>query len=186
MMLELGSKAPAFELPDANGKRHSLEDFVGAPGLVVMFISNHCPFVKLIRDELATVATQYQRRGIAFVGINSNDVDKYPDDSPIKMLEESRAAGYTFPYLFDETQNVAKNYLAACTPDIYVFDRTQSLVYRGQFDAARPGNGIEPSGADLRNVLDNLLENKRIASHQIPSIGCNIKWKPGNEPAYFG
>jgi thiol-disulfide isomerase/thioredoxin len=153
--------------------------------LLVLFICNHCPYVKLIRDELARLGREYQTRGVALVAINSNDVANYPDDSPAKMAEEARLAGYTFPYLFDETQAVAKAYRASCTPDFYLFDRERRLVYRGQFDDSRPGNGVAVTGRDLRAALDALLSGKPVLSDQKPSLGCNIKWKPGNEPEYF-
>ena len=184
-MLPLGTDAPDFRLPDTTGKSVALADFAAAPALLVMFICNHCPYVQHIRPELAKLAREYQGRGVAIVGINSNDVVNYPDDSPAKMAEEVRRAGYTFPYLFDETQAVAKAYRAACTPDLYLFDRQRRLVYRGQFDDSRPGNGVPLTGRDLRAALDALLAGKTVPSGQKPSLGCNIKWKPGNEPDYF-
>ena len=183
-MLPLGTKAPDFRLPDPSGKTSSLTDFKGAPALLVVFMCNHCPYVKHIRGGLAKLARDYQPRGVAVVGINSNDVANYPADSPAKMAEEVASAGYVFPYLYDETQAVAKAYHAACTPDLYLFDKDQRLVYRGQFDGSRPGNGIAVTGKDLRAALDAVLAGKPVASDQKPSIGCNIKWKPGNEPDY--
>ncbi len=150
-----------------------------------MFICNHCPFVKHIARGLADLGRDYQARGVAIVAINSNDVAKYADDSLPKMAEEVAAQGYAFPYVLDETQEVAKAYGAACTPDFFLFDGQQQLVYRGQFDASRPSNGGPVTGADLRAALDAVLENRPVATEQIPSIGCNIKWKPGNEPEYF-
>jgi peroxiredoxin len=185
-MLPLGTKAPDFRLPDTNGKQISLADLKAAPALLVIFMCNHCPYVKHIRVGLAQLARDYLRRGLAMVGINSNDVANYPADSPAKMAEEVKAAGYTFPYLYDESQAVAKAYHAACTPDIFLFDRDQCLVYRGQFDDGRPGNGLPVTGKDLRAALDAVLAGKPVSPEQKPSIGCNIKWKPGNEPDYFG
>jgi peroxiredoxin len=184
-MLALGTKAPGFRLPDINGRLVALQDFDQAPALLVVFICNHCPYVKHLRSGLAQLARDYHPRGVAMVGISSNDVANYPADSPAKMAEEAKAAGYIFPYLYDETQEVAKVYRAACTPDIYLFDHNQRLVYRGQFDDSRPGNGVPVTGKDLRAALDALLEGKTVPSTQKPSIGCNIKWKPGNEPGYF-
>jgi len=184
-MLPLGTKAPDFRLPDTNGKMVSLADFKNAPALVVVFMCNHCPYVKLIRDGLADFGRYCQSKSAAMIGINSNDAVGYPADSPQKMKEEAAAVGYTFPYLYDETQAVAKAYHAACTPDIYLFDQHQLLVYRGQFDDARPGNGMRVTGQDLRSALDAVLAGKPVAAAQKPSIGCNIKWKSGNEPDYF-
>ena len=151
-----------------------------------MFLSNQCPYVKHIREELAALGSEYAARGVAVVAINANDVEKYPDDSPEKMVEEVREAGYTFPYLFDESQEVAKAYKAACTPDFFLFDQNQELVYRGQLDDSRPGSEIPVTGVDLRKAMDTLLESGKPVAEQRPSMGCNIKWKPGNEPSYFG
>ncbi|HYT58769.1 MAG TPA: thioredoxin family protein [Haliangiales bacterium] len=184
-MLPLGTSAPDFRLPDTTGKIISLSDFNDAPALLVVFLCNHCPYVKHIRHELADLGSDYQARGIAIVGINSNDAANYPDDSPAKMADEIKDIGYTFPYLYDETQAVARAYRAACTPDIYLFDRQCRLVYRGQFDDSRPGNGIPVTGKDLREALDAVQSGKPVPANQKPSIGCNIKWKPGNEPDYF-
>ena len=185
-MLPLGTPAPHFRLPDVTGKTFALEDFGDARGLVVAFICNHCPFVKHIRDELARFARDYQPRGLAVVAINSNDLEAYPQDGPKYTAEEAKAAGYTFPYLIDESQAVAKAYQAACTPDLYLFDADRKLVYRGQFDESRPGNDKPVTGRDLRQALDALLEGKPAPQDQKPSIGCNIKWKAGNEPEYAG
>ena len=185
-MLPLGTAAPDFRLPDASGKVVSLSDFKSAPALVIVFMCNHCPYVKHIRSGLAQFARDYAPRRVAIVGISSNDAANYPADSPAKMAQEVRAAGYIFPYLYDESQAVAKNYKAACTPDFYLFDKDQRLVYRGQFDDSRPGNGIPVTGRDLRVALDAELAGQPVPAHQKPSIGCNIKWKPGNEPDYFG
>src|SRR5437899_1349203 len=184
-MLPLGTKAPDFRLPDTTGKSVSLSDFKKAPALVVVFMCNHCPYVKHIRSGLAQLAKDYSSKGVAMVGISSNDVENYPADSPAKMAEEAKAAGYIFPYLYDESQEVAKAYRAACTPDLYLFDGEQRLVYRGQLDDSRPGNNVPVSGKDLRTALDALLAGKPGPGNQKASIGCNIKWKPGNEPDYF-
>ncbi len=184
-MLPLGTKAPGFELPDTKGALVKLKDFQGAQALVVVFICNHCPYVKHLRNGLAQFARDYSPRGIGIVGINANDVDSYPADSPANMAKEAREAGYIFPYLYDAAQAVAKAYRAACTPDFYVFDREQRLVYRGQFDDSRPGNGVPVTGKDLRSALDALLGHQPVSRNQKASIGCNIKWKPGNEPDYF-
>lgn len=184
-MVPLGMKAPPFQLPDAQGKLVSIDDFKDAPALLVVFLCNHCPFVKHIRSHFAQLAREYQDRGVAIVGINSNDVESYPEDRPEKMAEEIRAVGYTFPYLYDETQQVAKAYRAACTPDFYLFDRDRRLVYRGQMDDSRPGNARPVTGADLRAALDAVLEGRPLPEEQKPSVGCNIKWKRGNEPDYF-
>jgi peroxiredoxin len=184
-MLPLGTKAPAFSLPNVDGKTVSLSDFAGRKGLVVMFICNHCPFVKHLRSALAEFAKEYQVKGLGVVGICSNDVATHPDDSPAKMVEEARAAGYTFPYLYDATQAVAQAYKAACTPDFFLFNGDMALVYRGQFDASRPGNGKPITGADLRAAVDAVLTGKPPLIEQRPSIGCNIKWIAGKEPAYF-
>ncbi len=183
-MLPLGTIAPDFRLPDTHGRTVTLADFNGKPALLVIFLCNHCPYVKHIRAGLAQLARDYQPHGVGIVGINANDVANYPADSPAKMAEEVKAAGYTFPYLYDESQAVAKAYRAACTPDIYLFDQARRLVYRGQFDASRPGNGIPVTGSDLRAALDAVLAGQPVSAAQTPSIGCNIKWKPGNEPKY--
>ena len=184
-MLPLGTAAPPFSLPDTKGKIISMADFVGAPGLLVMFLSNHCPFVKHLRSGIAQLAKDYQSTGVGIVGINANDVEKYPDDSPEKMVLEAREAGYTFPYLFDATQEVAKAYSAACTPDFFLFDRNHLLIYRGQFDDSRPSNGAPVTRTDLRAAWVAVLAGQPVSQEQLPSIGCNIKWKPGQEPAYY-
>ena len=185
-MLPLGTRAPDFRLPDTTGKAVGLADFKGAPALVVVFMCNHCPYVKHLRAGLAQLARDYQSRGVAVAGISSNDVANYPADSPERMAEEASAAGYIFPYLYDATQAVAKAYRAACTPDFYLFDKDQRLVYRGQFDDSRPGNGVPVTGKDLRAALDAVLAGQPVAPAQKASMGCNIKWQPGNEPEYFG
>ncbi|HVS10573.1 MAG TPA: thioredoxin family protein [Planctomycetota bacterium] len=185
-MLPLGTPAPAFSLPDAvSGREVSLEDFQGAPALLVAFICNHCPFVKHVRAGLAQLARDFQERGAAVVAINSNDVASHPDDRPERMAEEARQAGYPFPYLFDEDQAVAKAYRAACTPDFFLFDGGRRLAYRGQMDSSRPGNGVAVTGEDLRAALDGVLAGEPPQRVQRPSMGCNIKWKPGNEPSWF-
>ena len=184
-MLELGTPAPHFTLPEpATGKQVSLDAFAGRP-LVVAFICNHCPYVKHIVGQLSEVARRYQQKGIAFVAINSNDVEHYPDDHPDKMIGFGREHGFTFPYLYDESQAVAMAYRAACTPDLYLFDASHHLVYRGQFDASRPHNEVSVTGHDLIEAMDALLSGTSIPADQKPSLGCNIKWKAGNEPEYF-
>jgi len=202
-MLPLGTPAPAFDLPDTRhgheAARVKLADFAGSP-LLVMFLCNHCPYVKWVRDPLAALVREYAGKGLAAVGISSNDAEKYPDDSPVKMGEEAAAAdggrGYSFPYLYDESQGVAKAYHAACTPDFFLFGRDGTLVYRGQFDDSRPtgrsasgpphpGTGLPATGADLRAAIDAVLAGRAAPARQVPSLGCNIKWKAGNEPGYF-
>jgi peroxiredoxin len=185
-MLPLGTRAPDFALAEPNGRLHRLVDFADAPALVVAFLCHHCPYVAHIRRELALVASALQQQGAAVIGISSNDVEAYPQDGPDGMAEEARAAGYTFPYLYDETQEVAKAYRAACTPDFYVFDGDRRLVYRGQFDEGRPGSDAPVTGADLRAAVSAALAGRAPAADQRPSMGCSIKWKPGNEPDYFG
>ena len=183
-MLPLGTQAPDFSLPNVDGQIVSLGDFAGSKALLVIFMCNHCPYVKHVAPGLAQLARDYQSRSVAVVGISSNDPSKHSADSPEQMVLEAENRGYTFPYLFDETQEVAKAYRAACTPDFYVFDKDQHLVYRGQMDASRPDSGIPVTGADLRAALDALLAGNPVAKEQRPSIGCNIKWKPGREPNY--
>jgi peroxiredoxin len=185
-MLELGTEAPAFSLPDADGAMHSLEDAAGSKAYLVMFICNHCPFVKHVADELARLARDYEPQGVAVFAINSNDVEKYPEDGPAAMKAEAANRGYVFPYILDADQSVAKAYLAACTPDFYLFDADRVLVYRGQLDGSRPGNNVPVDGRDLRAALDTVLAGESVPEDQLPSLGCNIKWKAGNEPAYFG
>jgi peroxiredoxin len=185
MMLKLGANAPAFELPDPSGRAFALAGFDGSPALLVAFICSHCPFVKHVRAGFAALAAEYQKRGVAVVAIASNDAQAYPEDGPQGMAAEAKEVGYRFPYLFDETQEVAKAYGAACTPDFFLFDRERRLFYRGQMDGSRPGNGVPVTGEDLRKALDAVLEGRPAPAHQRPSLGCNIKWKPGNEPGYF-
>jgi thiol-disulfide isomerase/thioredoxin len=177
-MLPLGTRAPAFTLSDTvSGRSFSLDHLKGGRGTVVMFICNHCPFVKHINAGLVQAARDYKARGISFIAISSNDVDNYPDDSPEKMKAVALQLGYPFPYLYDATQDVAKAYQAACTPDLYLFDANLACVYRGQFDDARPGNGAPVDGKDLRAAMDALLAGRPIDPAQKPSVGCNIKWK---------
>ena len=185
-MLPLGTLAPDFHLPEPlTGKTVSLDDFQNAPALLVMVICNHCPFVKHIRQELIQFAHDYRAKGVAIVAINANDVANYPNDSPEKMAEEAKSFGYPFPYLYDESQAVAKAYHAACTPDFFLFDANRKLSYRGQFDGSRPGNEVAVTGNDLRIAVDAVLAGQPTPSEQRPSIGCNIKWKVGNEPGYY-
>lgn len=184
-MLELGTPAPGFALPDTDGRTVALDDFADAPALLVMFLSNHCPFVKFVQGAVANLARDYAPRGVAIVGIMSNDVARHPADAPERMREARAAWGWSFPYLYDETQQVARAFRAACTPDIFLFDGQRRLVYRGQLDNSRPNNGMAPTGADLRAALDAVLEGRPVSADQRPSIGCNIKWKPGNEPEWF-
>ncbi len=185
-MAALGVTAPDFALPDTNGRTHALGDFDDAPGLLVVFMCNHCPFVKHIREELARSVKRYQAKGLAVVAISSNDAEAFPEDGPEAMAREVEECGYTFPYLFDEAQSIAKAYGAACTPDFFLFDHENRLVYRGQFDGSRPGNDVPVTGVDLGAAVDALSEGEPISANQRPSIGCNIKWKIGNEPDYFG
>ena len=185
-MVPLGSDAPGFSLPEpATGRTVSLDDFADAPALLIVFLSNHCPFVKHIARGLADFAREYDARGLAVVGICANDVSTHPDDSPEMMAREVERRGYTFPYLFDESQEVAKAYGAACTPDFFLYDREKKLAYRGQFDASRPSLDIPVTGADLRVAAEAVLAGRPVATEQVPSVGCNIKWRPGNAPAWF-
>lgn len=186
-MLELQTEAPEFSLTDVvTGETVSLQDFEGKDGLLVIFMCNHCPYVKNIKSALVDFANDYQPKGLGIVAISSNDVANYPDDRPEKMKEDARTFGYPFPYLYDESQEVAKSYKAACTPDFFLFDEDFRLVYRGQFDDSRPGNDSRVTGKDLREATDKMLEDGEVVKDQVPSMGCNIKWKKGNEPAYFG
>ncbi len=186
-MLPLGTKAPDFQLPDVvSGKTISLATFEQQKALLVMFICRHCPFVKHIQQELANIGRDYNDRSLAIVGISANDVVKYADDDPHNLKMMAQELQFNFPLCYDETQSVAKAYTAACTPDFFLFDRERKLVYRGQLDASRPSNDIPVTGKDLRSAIDTTLADKKINFEQKPSIGCNIKWKPGNEPEYFG
>lgn len=183
-MLPLGTPAPEFRLPDFDGRMHELGDFRDSPALLVAFICNHCPFVRHLRREFAAFAREYQRRGLAVVAINSNDVDAYPQDGPDAMRQEAAELGYVFPYLLDETQSVATAYRAACTPDFFLFDAARRLVYRGQFDDSRPDSGRPVTGADLRAAVEATLKGGTPSPDQKPSLGCNIKWRKGKEPSY--
>jgi thiol-disulfide isomerase/thioredoxin len=180
-MPELGIAAPDFSLPDPSGKIYTLNDFSDAQALLVVFMCNHCPFVIHLRDALASFASEYQAKGLATVAINANDITNRPDDSPAMMAEEIKNAGYTFPYLFDESQQTAIAYEAACTPDFFLYDKGRELVYRGQFDGSRPGNDVPVTGNDLRAAANALLAGQPISNEQKASMGCNIKWRPGNE-----
>ena len=184
-MLPLGTMLPSFRLPDLDGREVSSDDFKTAPGLLVAFICPHCPYVKHMRVQFGALAKEYRERGLAIVAINANDTASHAGDGPSGMREEAVAAGYTFPYLLDQTQTVAKAFHAACTPDLFLFDGTGTLVYRGQFDDSRPGNGRPVTGADLRTAIEAVLSGSPVPSDQKSSMGCNIKWKPGNAPDYF-
>lgn len=186
-MLPLGTKAPSFNLSEPlTGNIISLDNFNNSKGYLVMFICNHCPYVKHLHPKLSELCNLYQSKGISIFAISSNDTNRYPEDNTIMMVEEAKERGFRFPYLFDEDQSVAAAYQAACTPEFYLFDSNKNLVYRGQFDDSRPGNGLPLTGDSLRNALDAVLKNQQPDStNQKPSIGCNIKWKPGNEPSYF-
>ena len=185
-MLDLGTEAPNFTLADPEGNSFDLSKQQIDRGLLVIFMCNHCPYVIHIREQLVKRIREYQGQGITVVAINSNDYDTHPDDSPERMAQDAKEFGFTFPYLVDEDQQVAQAYRAACTPDLYLFDQDRKLVYRGQFDSARPGNTTPVSGDDLTAAVAQMLEGKEIQVVQQPSMGCNIKWKAGNEPAYFG
>jgi peroxiredoxin len=185
-MLELGTQAPDFNLPDPDGTHYTLADFAGAQAIVVTFISNHCPFVKHLREELSAFGRECASKDVAMVAIMSNDITTHPADSPEKMREEAQNFGYVFPYLYDESQETAKAYRAACTPDFFLFDKDRKLVYRGQFDDSRPSSDAPVTGKDLRAAVDAVLGGGAPDAEQTPSIGCNIKWKAGNEPEYFG
>ena len=191
-MLELGTAAPDFSLPDvASGKTVKLADFADKKALLVMFVCAHCPYVVHVQPELARLARDYAGRSVGFVAITANDVAQYPQDAPEACAATARAAGWTFPFLYDESQSVAKAYTAACTPDFFLFDAARKLVYRGQLDSSRPGRGPDRpgagvlNGADIRAALDAVVTDHPVNPQQAPSIGCNIKWKRGNEPAYF-
>jgi thiol-disulfide isomerase/thioredoxin len=183
-MLDLMTPLPAFSLPDLNGGAVSDRDFRSAPALLVAFLCPHCPYVKHVRQAFATFAAEYQGKGLAVVAINSNDVGQYPEDGPEGMRTEAREARYTFPYLYDESQQTAKSFRAACTPDFFLFDKDRRLVYRGQFDESRPSKDTPVTGEDLRRAADAALAGREVSSTQRPSVGCNIKWKLGNEPTY--
>ncbi|MES1201473.1 MAG: thioredoxin family protein [Pseudomonadota bacterium] len=181
LMSGLGSIAPAFALPDPIGKLHGLDDFASSPALLVAFICNHCPYVVHIADAFAALAREYEAKGLAVVAISANDVGSYPQDGPDKMADFAKAHGFTFPYLYDDSQDVARAYQAICTPDLYLFDAARKLVYRGQFDGTRPNRGT-PTGAGLRAAADAVLAGRAPSAEQTPSVGCSIKWKPGKAP----
>ncbi|MBF2046611.1 MAG: thioredoxin family protein [Leptolyngbya sp. IPPAS B-1204] len=186
-MLALGTPAPEFQLPDVvTGETISLASFADKTALLVMFICRHCPFVKHVQDELAAIGKDYQGKSLGIVAISANDVENYPEDAPNKLQEMAKELGFTFPLCYDESQTVAKTYTAACTPDFFLFDADRKLAYRGQLDESRPGNDKPVTGQDLRAAIDALLVGQPISADQKPSIGCNIKWKPGNAPDYFG
>ena len=186
-MVRLGSKAPDFSLKDVvDSNTYSLSDFASKKALLVMFICRHCPYVQHIQKELSRLDKDYRQKDIAIVAISSNDAENYPDDSPAKLKEMAMDLGLHFPYLYDETQEVAKKYTAACTPDFFLYDAKRELVYRGQLDDSRPGNDKPLTGVDLRAAIDSVLMGRPVSPMQKASIGCNIKWKKGNEPAYFG
>jgi peroxiredoxin len=186
-MLTLGTPLPSFSLPDTvSGQIFDSARLRDAPASIVAFICNHCPFVIHIRDQLAEFGRFCQERDVRMVAVSSNDVDHYAADGPQRMAEEAARVGYTFPYLYDESQAVAQTFHAACTPEFYLFDGSARLVYRGQFDDSRPGNGVPVTGADLRSALEAVLAGESPSEEQKPSVGCNIKWKPGNAPDYFG
>lgn len=177
-MIPLGTPAPGFTLPDTvTGNSFSLQDLRGEKATVVMFLSNHCPYVKHVNSELVRMGNEYQPKGVKFIAISSNDVVSHPDDAPDKMKETAQQLGYPFPYLYDESQQVAKAYDAACTPDFYIFDKDLKLVYRGQLDDSRPSNQVPLTGKDMRAALDNILSGKKVSPYQRPGIGCNIKWR---------
>ena len=183
-MIELGTMAPEFTLPDVvSGQMVSLNSFAGRKALLVMFICPHCPFVKHVQEELARLGRDYHDRDVAIIAISSNDAESYPDDSPPRLKDMAERLGLRFPFCYDESQEIAKAYGAECTPDFFLFDATRKLVYRGQLDGSRPGNGVPVTGIDLRLALDSVLSGLPVDRNQKPSIGCNIKWKPGNEPA---
>jgi len=184
-MLPLGTEAPFFNLTGCDGNQYRLDEFDAAPALLVVFMCNHCPYVKHVREKLVTLITEYQKKGVAVVGINSNDAETYPDDGIEQMKRDARNFSYTFPYLVDETQKTARAYHASCTPDFFVFDKERKLAYRGQMDDSRPGNNTPVTGKDLQAALDAVLLGLPVLIAHKPSIGCNIKWKKGNEPSYF-
>jgi peroxiredoxin len=185
-MLPLGTRAPGFALPDTvSGKTVSLDDFADRKAMLVMFICNHCPYVKHVRPELARLGADYEGSDLGIVAISPNDVDTYPDDSPEAMKAEAEAQGYRFPYLYDENQTVAAAYTAMCTPDFFLFGPERTLVYRGRLDESRPDSGIPLTGSDLRAAIHAVLDGRPVPGEQWPSMGCSIKWKSGNVPVYF-
>ena len=185
-MLELGTSAPNFKLPDViSGNMVSLDDFKEKKALLVMFICRHCPYVQHVKEEIAKIGHDYKDKDIGIIAISANDINSYPEDSPESLKEMARDLNFSFQYLYDKSQEIAKSYTAACTPDFFLFDKNRKLVYRGQLDDSRPGNNLPVKGEDLREAIDAVLQDKPINSDQKPSMGCNIKWKPGNEPSYF-
>lgn len=186
-MLSLGTKAPDFALPDVvSGKTVSLDTFTGKSALLVIFLCQHCPFVKHVQEEFTRLGKDYENSDLGIVAISANDAGKYPDDSPESLKNMALTLDFSFPVCYDESQETAKAYTAACTPDFFLFDRHRNLVYRGQLDDSRPSNGLSVTGKDLREAIEAVLTGKPIPSTQKPSVGCNIKWKPGNEPSYYG
>jgi peroxiredoxin len=186
-MLELGTAAPPFALPDVvTGRTITLDTFKSQKGILVMFICRHCPYVQHIQEELANVGHEYSKKGVGVVAISANDAKEYPDDAPPSLKEMAQQLGFAFPFCYDETQDTAKAYSAACTPDFFLFDQSRQLVYRGQFDDSRPASGIPVTGRDLRAALDAVTQGRAVSREQKPSLGCNIKWKKGHEPNYFG
>ena len=187
-MLPLGTKAPDFILPDvtSGGKSISIKMYAAKKAILLMFISVHCPYVQHVKHELAKLGRDYQNKDIAIIAMSANDVDRYPDDSPESLKKMSEELGFTFPICYDETQTTTQDYMAACTPDFFLFDQNRKLVYRGQLDDSRPDSGKPVTGKDLRAAMDAVLVDKPVDPNQKPSMGCNIKWKPGNEPEYFG
>jgi peroxiredoxin len=184
-MLPLGTPLPDFTLPDPDGVDHGTADVGDAPGVLVAFVCNHCPYVKHIAADLGPLAKQWQDAGLAILAVNANDASSYPDDSPDRMREFAAANGWTFPYLVDESQAVALDYRAACTPDFFLFDRDRRLAYRGRLDASRPNSGVPVTGDELGEAIDAVLADRPVTGEQRPSMGCNIKWKPGNAPEWF-
>ncbi len=184
-MLALGTLAPHFKLPDViSGNMVSLDNFKEKKALLVMFICRHCPYVQHVKEEIAKIGQEYKEKDIGIIAISANDINSYPEDSPKSLKEMAEELGFDFPYLYDESQEIAKAYTAACTPDFFLFDKERKLVYRGQLDDSRPGNNLPVTGKDLREAIDAVLEDKPVDFNQKPSMGCNIKWKPGNEPSY--
>jgi peroxiredoxin len=186
-MLELGTRAPDFSLPDVcTGETVSLDSLADGKALLVIFMCAHCPYVKLVEEEFAAIGKDYREKGLQIVGISANDAENYPDDAPAKLKEQAERLRFSFPYLYDKDQSAAKAYRAACTPDLYLFDADLKLAYRGQLDDARPGNDQPVTGKNLRAAIDSILAGEDVTESQTPATGCNIKWKPGNEPDYFG
>ncbi len=184
-MLALGTQAPGFNLPDTDGNQVGLAEYVDCKAVLIIFMCNHCPYVKHVAEQLKSLADDCAAMGVGVIGISSNDAENYPDDSPEAMAKEKEERGYAFAYLYDESQSVAQAYHAACTPDFFLFDANHALAYRGQLDGSRPNSGIPVTGEDLRQAIDAVVSGNPIPDPQKPSLGCNIKWKQGNEPQYF-